>query len=288
MVVTFPRYVLAELNTHRMFSRNSASSRAIPTTKQLEMIDNNPFIPFYWGKNQPGMQAHTEVGEFEKREAITAWLHAKDAAVRQARTLLELGVHKQVVNRILEPFMWHTVVITATEWSNFFALRANPDAQPEIRHVAELMLEAYQNSTPVPLEEDEWHLPFIQDGERNGRFEFTEAARKISAARCARVSYLTHEGIRDHDADLRLYDRLVAGGHMSPLEHVATPFTYREILLRDLAVRGLRDAKVLFPGETLTFEQIRAGLEFNGNFRGWTQLRKLREGEEDFSRRGKE
>ena len=288
MVITCPRFVLAELNTHRMFSRNSASSRAIPTATQLAMAEDNPFIPFYWGKNQRGMQARTEISDLDQREAVTAWLHAKDAAVREARRLLDIGVHKQIANRLLEPFMWHTVVVTATEWSNFFALRISPDAQPEIRRAAELMLKAYQNSMPMQLEEGEWHLPFIQGDERDGRFESEETACKISAARCARVSYLTHEGVRDHDADLQLYDRLISGGHMSPLEHVATPFTNREIYLRDLAKRGLAEAKMLFEGEALTLNRIRDSLEFDGNFRGWTQLRKFQVNEADFSLRDKE
>lgn len=285
MEVTFPRMVLSEFNTHRMLSRNSASSRAIPTAKQLRMIEDDPFIPIHWGKNQPGMQASQELDAPSRQDALVAWLHAKDAAVREAKRLLELGVHKQVANRLLEPFMWHTVVVTATEWSNFFALRANPEAQPEIRRIAELMLEAYTHNTPIQLHEGEWHLPFIQADERDGRFEFSEAARKISAARCARVSYLTHDGVRDHDADLQLYDRLVSSGHMSPLEHVATPFGYRELHLRDLADRGLSRAKVLFSGEELKFRQIQEGLLFNGNFRGWTQLRKMQDGESDFSLR---
>lgn len=256
MEVTFPRLVLAEFNTHRMFSRNSASSRAIPVAKQLERIKSDPFVPEYWGANQAGMQAHAELEGDARDQAKVEWLAARDDAVAHVEKLLDIGLHKQITNRLLEPFMWHTVIVTATDWSNFFALRANEMAQPEIRTIAEMMLNIYEKSTPTELADDEWHLPLIQDEERDGTFERSEAARKISAARCARVSYLTHDGKRDLDADITLYTRLTSGGHMSPLEHVARPLT------ADEAAEG----------------------EYHGNFCGWMQLRKLVPHEDDFSK----
>lgn len=267
MEVTFPRMVLAEFNTHRMFSRNSASSRAIPVEKQLVRIKEDPFIPAHWGKNQSGMQANEELDVSSIDLAKTEWLLARDMAVMQVENLLRIGLHKQITNRLLEPFMWHTVIVTATEWSNFFALRANPDAQPEIRVIAEMMKELYETSQPLLLKEGEWHLPYIQPEERDGVFELSEEARKVSAARCARVSYLTHDGKRDLSADLTLYERLVSGGHMSPLEHVATP-----------VIKWSYDPPQLGP--------VRG--DFYGNFRGWRQLRKLTPGEHDFSLVGKE
>lgn len=148
MEVTFPRMVLAEFNTHRMFSRNSASSRAIPFDKQVERIRRDPFVPSYWGKNQPGMQASAELEGYARSEAIREWKLACEDAIRHAHTMHTLGTHKQTVNRILEPYMWHTVIVTATEYGNFFALRANPDAQPEIRTIAEMMQELYRTSEP--------------------------------------------------------------------------------------------------------------------------------------------
>lgn len=256
MEVTFPRMVLAEFNTHRMFSRNSASSRAIPVAKQLERIKEDPFIPAYWGANQAGMQAHAELEGDAKEHAMSEWLAARDSAVSHVEKLLEIGLHKQITNRLLEPFMWHTVIVTATDWSNFYALRANAMAQPEIRTIAEMMQATHTASTPVELDEGEWHLPLIQPEERDGTFEYSEDARKISAARCARVSYLTHDGTRDLEADLVLYKRLTDGGHMSPLEHVARP---------------------------LTSEELASG-EYCGNFRGWMQLRKLVKNEDDYSK----
>ena len=219
--VTFPRYVLAEFNTHRMFSRNSASSRAIPVSKQLERILSDPFVGDHWGSNQPGMQAGSELEGEAREQAIEAWRAASRAAVRAAEKLATLGVHKQRTNRLLEPFMWHTVIVSATEWSNFFALRAHKDAQPEIRDAACAMRDAMNNSTPVVLAPNEWHTPLILPDE-----DFSlEDKIKISVGRCARVSYLTHDGVRDPSKDIELYDRLIEGGHMSPLEHVARPIT---------------------------------------------------------------
>ncbi len=254
MEVTFPRIVLAEFNTHRAFSRNSASSRAIPVARQLERIMDDPFIPVWWGKQQPGMQADEELEDRQREWALSDWLAARDRAVETARSLMELGLHKQIANRLLEPWMWQTVIVTATDWGNFFALRANPMAQPEIRTIAEIMQELYETSQPTPVHGGEWHLPLIQPEERDGVFEHTEEALKISAARCARVSYLTHDGRRDLAADLALYERLVGGGHMSPLEHVATPNHFRQ----------------------------------EGNFYGWKQLRKFIPHENDFSQVGQQ
>ena len=255
MEVCFPRMVLAEFNTHRVFSRNSASSRAIPIQKQIDRIKEEPFMPSYWGANQAGMQAEQELEGKARDNAKREWLSARDDAVRHVENMLELGLHKQLANRVLEPFMWHTVIVTATEWSNFFALRANEMAQPEIREVAELMKKAYEASQPKVVNNDDWHLPLIQPEEYDGTFERSDDARKISAARCARVSYLTHDGKRDLEADITLYERLTSGGHMSPLEHVARPLSKEEL------VEG----------------------KWRGNFKGWIQLRKLVPNEHDYS-----
>lgn len=228
---TMHRFVLAELNTHRVFSRNSASSRAIPFSKQVDRVMTEPAIPVSWPMEQRGMQGGDEIDEPLYAEEV--WLDARIAAVRHAQHLADLGVHKSVVNRMLEPFMWHTVIITATEWDGFWEQRCSPLAQPEIRVAAEAMKAAYDASTPLELRYDDWHLPYIdpdtvsQAWERHeGDPEFCEAdLKRISAARCARVSYLTHDGKRDIQADLDLFDRLASARpmHASPFEHVATP-----------------------------------------------------------------
>jgi thymidylate synthase ThyX len=276
---TFPRFVLAEFNTHRVFSRNSASSRAIPIAKQLRRVLEEPYVPIEFGSNQPGMQAGPAL-DGEKREAAEGeWLRARDDAVRRVLGLVTdpdtaggglletlerveeatrnkdrpdgwLNVHKQVANRLLEPFMWHTVIVTATEWENFWNLRCHPDAQPEIRLVAETMRDAAAASEPEELAEGEWHLPLVRP-EDNDQAGSIEALIKISAGRCARVSYLTHAGVRDLDADLELHDRLLESGHMSPLEHPARPLSAAEL----------------------------EGNEWSGNFRGWRPYRKTITGE---------
>jgi thymidylate synthase ThyX len=218
--VTFPRFVLAEFNTHRVFSRNSASSRAVPTSKLLERVENDPVLPIEWGRNKAGMSASEVLSAEEESEAKRVWLEARDAAVASARELMALKVHKQALNRLLEPYLWHTVIVTATEWENFFELRCAPNAQPEIRVAAIAMRDAMAASHPNPVGVGEWHLPLLQADESGLELE---TRRQISAARCARVSYLTHEGNRELDKDLALYERLRSDRHLSPFEHVATP-----------------------------------------------------------------
>jgi thymidylate synthase ThyX len=223
--VRYPRFIHSEMMTHRVFSRNAASSRAIPIKKMIAAAREEPALPVYWGRNQTGMSAREEVGPGVEALARAEWQAALDDALRHAERLAaqDIDLHKQLVNRLLEPFAWITVIITATEWANFFTQRAHPDAQPEIKHIAEMMLAAYRASVPAVVELGRWHLPLIQDDERTLP---DEQLCKLSVARCARVSYLTHDGKRDHAKDLELYERLLGGGangHWSPFEHVATP-----------------------------------------------------------------
>ncbi len=256
MEVTFPRFILPEFNTHRVFSRNTASSRAIPFAKQIERIMKDSFVPEYWGANQSGMQAENQIPKSDREIAKKKWLEAKNSAVAKATELAELGVHKQTVNRLIEPFMWHTVLVTSSEWSNFFALRTDENAQPEIRKAAIMMQKIYKESKAKKLKAGQWHLPLIQDDERDGKFETTERARLISVGRCARVSYLTHDGVRDPQKDVELAEMLKGNGHMSPFEHVARPMTAKEL------------------------EQG----EWSGNFKGWHQYRKDLPNEDDFAK----
>jgi thymidylate synthase ThyX len=235
--VTFPRFVLAEFNTHRVLSRNSASSRAIPTSKLIDRVEHDPAMPLQWGRNKAGMSASDVLSEEEALAARAIWLRARDDAVLRANELLALKVHKQELNRLLEPFLWHTVIVSATEWSNFFELRCAANAQPEIRAAALEMRAAIDASRPRRIELGEWHTPLLQEDERALDLE---TRRRISAARCARVSYLTHEGNREIEKDLELFERLKSDRHLSPFEHVATP-------ARDEA--------------------------FHANFRGWVQMR---------------
>ncbi len=289
MEITLPRIVLAELNTHRMFSRNSASSRAIPIEKKIEAVEADPFIPEQFGKNQKGMQADDVISESATQLANVVWRNAMYDAVAAARQLASLKVHKQLANRLIEPFSWQTVIITATEWSNFFALRCNAMAQPEIRKPAEMMREVMNASVPRQLNYDDWHLPLIFEKDlcadisniwneasgsmKNNYDDMTLV--KVSVARCARVSYLTHDGKRNFAADIELYDRLANSGHLSPFEHVARPMTVydaQEILLSQMKSTG--DA----------FPDVDINEVFSGNFRSWVSHRKSVKNENDFSK----
>jgi thymidylate synthase ThyX len=223
--VRYPRFIHSEMMTHRAFSRNAASSRAIPIKKMIAAVREEPALPVYWGRNQTGMSAREAIAPEVETQARAEWHAALDDALRHAERLAakDIDLDKQLVNRLLEPFAWITVIVTATEWSNFFTQRCHPDAQPEIKHIADMMLAAYRASTPAAVALGRWHLPLIQDDERELP---DDELCKLSVARCARVSYLTHDGKRDRAKDLELFDRLVDGGangHWSPFEHVATP-----------------------------------------------------------------
>src|SRR5580704_4726203 len=208
--VRYPRFIHSEMMTHRVFSRNAASSRAIPIKKMIAAVREEPALPVYWGRNQTGMSAREAVAPDVEERARAEWQAALDDALLHAERLSaqDIDLHKQLVNRLLEPFAWITVIITATEWANFFTQRCHPDAQPEIKHIAEMMLAEYRASTPQAVALGRWHLPLIQADELHLP---DELLCKLSVARCARVSYLTHDGKRDHDKDIELYERLLGG-----------------------------------------------------------------------------
>ncbi len=274
MECKFHRFVLAEFNTHRMLSRNSASSRAIPVKKQLQRIKDDLAYPVKWPAEQPGMQGGDEIAKIQAARDV--WLSASHAAVEHAIELVDLGVHKSVVNRLLEPFMWHTVIVSFTSWENFARQRAHWMAQPEIHELSQKMVYEYETSVPEPLGLGEWHLPYIRSEEwfllEEGQLSL-EQLKQISVARCARVSYLTHEGERDIAKDLVLYARLAEQPgmmtapideadpmHASPLEHVATPCRCPTIVLDHLE-------------DWLPHVDETAIIGHRGNFRGWDQMR---------------
>lgn len=224
--VKYPRFILPQLNTHRVFSRSTASSRAVPTAKLIEMVRNEPVVPVHWGQNQAGMVAENKLNMGRAAAAEAVWKEAAYAAANTAQLLADIGVHKQVVNRILEPFMWAETIITATEWDNFFKLRIADDAQPEIQALAKAIKKAMDESVPV---QRAFHLPYLRDDELdNNRWTYFQKA-KISAARCARVSYLNHNKQQPIvEDDFKLAERLLEAGHMSPFDHQAK-FNEREV-----------------------------------------------------------
>lgn len=254
MQVKFHRFILPEFNTHRVFSRNFSSSRAIPTKKLIDQVKQDPAIPVHWGKNQPGMQAEVELDQLTKEAAEAFWRSTALDAAAHASVMAQIGAHKQIVNRIIEPYLWANGIVTSTEWDNWFDLRAHEDAQPEIHELAIKMREAMENSTPKNLQVGEWHLPYILDHEKTDNYfqkpENKDLLIKISAARCCRVSYLKHDGQAPNiSEDLALFDRLAGAVplHASPLEHQATPFP------DDIHVDGA----------------------MSGNLKGWIQYRKV-------------
>jgi len=297
--VTFPRIVLAEVNTHCMLARCSASSRAQPVPKKINAVQLDPFIPEAFGRNQKGMQPGEALDGQEDRKARELWVTAASDAVYNAGRLAALGVHKQYANRLLEPFSWHTAVITATEWDNFEHLRVNPMAQGEFQTIARMMKEAREHSEPRKLLEDEWHMPYV--GFHEGIELQKDAINpvKVSVARCARVSTLTQDGVRDSRADVALYERLLESGHMSPLEHVARPMTKWELLITESFDIALDDGPILRVasssldkaptiGDTWrtedslkTITYARGPVHFSAKFNGWVSRRQFVHGEHD-------
>lgn len=221
LAITYPRIIHCEMLRHRVFSRCAASSRAIPVQRFIDQVKTDPYIPSSWGKNQKGMQAGEDLGLHSSNTACMLWLEARDAAVLSAQRLLNLGVHKQLTNRLLEPFQWMTEVITGTDWDNFFHLRIHQDAHPDIQKIASMMNDAINESSPQLLKDREWHLPLVED---SLKLELPSTRLKdISVGRVARVSYLKHNDESTIEDDENRTKKMLEGGHMSPFEHVATP-----------------------------------------------------------------
>lgn len=215
---TYPRFIHSEVMTHRMLVKNSASSRAIPVSSMIEAVRENPATFEEYGAANKGMSAQDLMDSRAKRTFDYAWDDARLYCIRAASDVRDIAA-KQMVNRMLEPWMHMTIIVTATDWHNFFALRAHPAAQPEFQVLAYRWLDAYLKSTPRTLEAGQWHLPLVEPEELE--HHGIEVARKISVARCARVSYTRHECIKDVADDEKLHDQLIASGHMSPAEHQA-------------------------------------------------------------------
>lgn len=218
-LLTYPRFIHSEIMTHRAFSRNAASSRAIPIDKIIEQVENNPAMPIRWGKNGKGMQDHGSFSETESEICKQKWIQAAKSAVEQAKMLRDAGLHKQLVNRVLEPYMWMTTLCTATEWENFFALRLHKDAQPEFQYLSYIMLQNYLANDPKKCDWGDWHIPF---GDKIDDKYDSLTKIKVAVARAARTSYLTVGGEISVEKDVKLHDALASSGHWSPFEHCCT------------------------------------------------------------------
>lgn len=268
MLVRYPKFVHSEHLRHRSFSFSVSSSRAIPVAKNLEEVrsDDLRAAPVWWGREQKGMQSGEELPDIKNPDDVTSefykhgrteletaknlWRIAAHYAESCAERMQQLGAHKSIVNRLLEPFLHVNVLVTGTTpgWMNFFGLRLDRAAQPEIRALAEAQWRVWNESTPQKLEPGQWHLPFIDNDdwyqypqdliEGGDGYSYDQAldnVLKVSVARCARLSYSTFESpdIRSwHTKDLELYDRLVGSSpiHASPAEHQATPDEWRSFV----------------------------------------------------------
>lgn len=260
------RPIHSELMTHRVFSRNAGSSRARPSAAIIEQVRKDPWGPLHWGMNKPGMQAGDELDEVMLNIAKNYWQNAACAAALHAEKLCELNIHKQIANRLLEPFTYIDVLVTSTQFANWFMLRNHPDAQPEIQDLAKRMLDIYNTSKPELLQEGDWHLPYIETQDyynvrdylvkQNAvRSEPNEeqilvVLKKISTARCARISYAPFDGNGDIEKEIERHDKLVVSQpvHASPAEHQATPDIY--------------------------FDDEWENPSYHGNLQGWIQYRK--------------
>lgn len=273
----YPRFIHSELMTHRLFSRNAASSRAIPVKTAIELIQQNTAMPIHWGKNQPGMSAKEECNamldtssESQGYDREEWWLEARDMAILHAKEYANKGYHKQIVNRLLEPFTHIKVVLTATEFDNWFWLRNHEDAQPEIRELAKRMHEEYTQSKPFSLNGVFWHVPYYNKGQwvptkSDADFVLLDEngvtlsdALAISSSCCAQVSYRKLDDSVEKARNI--FARLVESmpPHFSPFEHQATPMP--------------TDANFNTPGVT---HLDRYGNYWSGNFKGWIQHRQF-------------
>ena len=270
MELEFPRFLLAQFNTHRMFSRSAQSSRAVPVQKMIDALNTNE--PPIFMKNESGMQSTEFLESVEKTEARQIWREALSNMTFQAKRLIALDVHKQFVNRLLEPFATVKVVVTATEWDNFFALRLHHAAQPEMQELAQAMKTAMDESVPEMLFAPACHLPYVDydtidlKGLTDCGDEALELCKLISAARCARVSYLNHDNSTpDIEKDLILAIQLLDDKHLSPFEHQAKP----------MDLKAIKDSAFDFSEFDGATHIDKNGNSWSGNFRGWIQHRQL-------------
>ena len=287
----YPRLILAELNTHRMFSRNSSSSRAIPVSKMIDQVMDKPAMPVHFGKNQSGMQDAGEHREFIEVPFVNAggeddvklydakgyWEKSAESASIFAQKFSDAGYHKQVANRLIEPYQYMNTIVSMTDIDNFFHLRLHKDADPTFVELTECMHTAYETSQPETIRDGDYHLPFIvKKFDQGGTIHYfagnievdLETAIKVSISVCCQVSYRKDD--LSIEKALKIYDMLVTMSpiHASPLEHIAKPFDSIEYANRERLNREIENMKL---------KGINA--LYCGNFKGWEMYRKSIKGE---------
>lgn len=301
--LTYPRIIHSEFMTHRLFSRNAMSSRAVPIKKMVELIRTNMAMPVRFGSNQPGMQdkglehdGMVDVAGFcRKLTGREAWAIAAKRACDMALSLEEAGYHKQIANRLIEPFQMMKTVMTTTEMENFLWLRVDADADPTIEVLANLMKEAMDNSEPEWLPAGVWHTPYVDHvygfGPEGDAHIFEgycvldendrpvmlteEEALRISASCCGQVSYRRLDSTKDKALDI--YTRLVAGKkvHASPFEHQAREIEETVEDCEYPEAELINAAWCPSSWEEGITHVDREGNFWSGNFKNWIQHRQL-------------
>ena len=284
----YPRFIHAEFMTHRLFSRNAASSRAIPVSAMIDQVKNNPAMPIHWGKNQAGMQAKEELPAVLIASSKFLWKRSAKFVAKVVEGLQKIGLHKQASNRLLEPYQMMKTVMTTTEDDNWFWLRNHTDAQPEIHALASVMLKEKRDSHPVVLRQGDWHVPYYGKGywrdsgyvnsqmealfNKRDRLSTLKNALAISSSCCAQVSYRKLDDRLEKAEEV--YARLIESEpvHASPFEHQATPIAQTKI--------GNMCPSVNVSSMSSTWENgithvDRNGNFWSGNFKGWIQHRQL-------------
>lgn len=290
MLCVYPRFIHAEVLRHRVFSSSVASSRAIPTEKLVEQVREDPFIPETFNERVKGMGVGEPLDDQENCRVL--WKESAINSAWYAENLMRKGLDKSRANRLLEPYLYVTHLITSTEWSNFFALRDHPDAQPEFLKIARMMRRVMQGSQPLPLHYGEWHMPLLSSDEYHEALcecnatHYWDEWKYISAGRCARVSYDKQGESEDHDRSIFRAQSLIESGHMSPFEHIATPIDptsghdHGKWILHGFNPDGVLDDEI----EVVDGVNRLAANTFVGNFRGWVQMRAEIPNQHDFSK----
>jgi thymidylate synthase ThyX len=266
----FPRFILAEVNTHKMLSKNSASSRAIPFKKMYEKITTEPAMPVFWGANQSGMQASKELEGVQLEAAKSLWIETMKRVMEASSVMEQMGLHKQILNRMGEPWQRMKTVMSGTEWTNLMWLRDHDAAQPEFHELADCIQQEFDKSVPEKIKPGQWHLPYVDHDtewnylDTNGSIIDLETARKVSASQCAQVSYRKSDDSVEKALDI--FDKLVGMDrkHASPFEHQGTP------------IRKHAGFETWDEGIT---HLDRAQWKWSANFRDFIQYRKLIKGE---------
>lgn len=275
MILEYPRIIHSELMTHRLFSRNASSSRAIPVSKVIEQVRDNPAMPVRFGKNQAGMQ---DAGEHMPNLGKEIWNDAMESAVQYALAFSENNFHKQVANRILEPYQFIRVCVTSTNWNNWFNLRNHPDADPTIHALAETMEKAMSESEPYRLMPGQWHLPFVKEQVNMHEQQFfdesdneitLEQALMISASCAAQTSYRKLDNSLEKAEDI--YKKLIESKpcHASPVEHSCMAIAKQENPMDYFKIKGVTHID-------------RNGIPWSGNLHGVIQYRQLIEGNAEY------